>query len=195
LVGLMVFGNGLKAVPVPARVWTISSLHACATPPERARICARCAPDALAPCDRPERWLFRNSEQDLTSAVQTVAKTGGCERYVVVVKFASQFSTTNQTVSGIGAMNYAGVKTYLFALTYVRIYDGRSFAILKKGPGGESYVPFSGLFGGTGIRGPSREMKGLSWPPTPDTMTRLRDDARSLLAESQEKAMPELLAP
>jgi hypothetical protein len=124
--------------------------------------------------------------------VQTIAKAGGCERYVVVVKSGSSFSNTNQTVKGIGAMSYAGF-TNLFALTTIRVYDGSTFAILKKGPGGGPYVPFSSMFG-TGIRGPSREMKGLPWPPAPDTMTTLRDDARSLLSESLDKALPELLA-
>lgn len=193
-VGIMVFGNDLKEVPVPG--WGLDDLvvarvRAAAGPRGNVRKIAY-APGAFAPYDRPEATLFRNPEKDLTSVVQAVAKTAGCERYVVVVQGGSQFMTTNQTVNGIGVVSYAGVRTYLFVLTSIYVYDGRSFAVLKRGAGGGRYVPFSDMFGGTGIRGPSREMKGLPWPPAPDAF---RDEARSMLSESLDKGVAEVLAP
>jgi hypothetical protein len=191
-IGLVVFANDLKEIPVPA--WGLDDLvvarvRASAGPRANVRKISY-SPAAFAPYERPERTLFRNSEDDLARVVKAVAQSSGCERYVVVVRGGSKFAGTNQSVSGIGVVNYAGAKTYLYALTYIRIYDGRSFAIVKRGPGGD-YKLFSSLFT-TGISGPSREVKGLTWPPAPDS---LREQIRAMLAESMDQALPKLLAP
>jgi hypothetical protein len=45
------------------------------------------------------------------------------------------------------------------------------------------------------LRGPGYQLKDFSWPPTADAITGLRDPTRTLLAESLDKALPELLAP
>lgn len=45
------------------------------------------------------------------------------------------------------------------------------------------------------MRGPTRKLdKDFAWPPTPQAVMALREQARSLLAESLDKALPELLA-
>jgi hypothetical protein len=43
-------------------------------------------------------------------------------------------------------------------------------------------------------RWPTREIAGFSWPPTPDAITGLRESTRTLLGDSLDQALPDLLA-
>lgn len=139
---------------------------------------------------------------DLKSMVQAAAGAGGCERYVLVVKGGDQIAGTNQAIKGIGVVNrisltdHNGV-TYLFALTGLEIFDGRTFERLKQG-GGSLYDETFGdrlvndLF--RPFRGPTRKLENFAWPPAPDAVMRLREPTRALLAASLDTVLPKLLA-
>jgi hypothetical protein len=191
----IVFGNDLKEQPMPGLDdLVVARVRAAAGGRASVRKIAY-ASNAFVPFDGPDRPLFRNAEEDLTSVVRSIAKGSGCERYVVVVRGMSKFWNTNQLLKGVGVATFAeGRKTYLFALSYIRVYDGRSFAILKKGPGGGMPDLGNKLFG-TGISGPARDLGTTTWPPAPEAIPGLRDGARSLLAQSLDKVLPGLLAP
>jgi hypothetical protein len=47
---------------------------------------------------------------------------------------------------------------------------------------------------GDPVHGPGRELKDFPWPFPPERLTALRDQARSVLTESLDRALPELLA-
>jgi hypothetical protein len=148
--------------------------------------------------------LFHNVENDLKAIVQTASRASGCERYVVVVKGMSGFAGTNQIVKGIGILNRGIVDrfstTYLFAITVLYVFDGRSIDILKKGVGGiadeDTLVDRlrRGVAHETPIQGPSRKLDDFTWPPAPDAVT-LREPTRALLTSSLDVALPRLLAP
>lgn len=153
---------------------------------------------AFDPYDHPPSRLFRNADADLKGVVQTIARGGGCERYVVVVKAQSQYAGTNQMVEGLGIINRGSLllsRTYLFALTLILVYDGHTFEVLKHGAGSTSEgLTLGALLLTNPVHGPSRELKDLSWPLAPGAVMGLRDSVRSLLAESLDKVLPELLA-
>jgi hypothetical protein len=211
-IGLTMFGNDLKDVPIEP--WGLDDLVVARV---RAAAGTRIAvrriaypANAFEPYDNPPNRLFRDASKDLKDVVQSIAGAGGCERYVVVVNNEIGFSDTNQTVKGIGIVN-RGVSTYLYALTALFVFDGRTFDVLKKGVGAideEKIVPdplVNALLRRNPIRGPSHELKEFRrtsepdavfiWPPTHDTVMGLRDATRTLLAESLDNALPKLLAP
>ena len=198
-IGITVFGNEVKDVPI--QPWgfddvVVARVRAAAGPRFAVRRIAF-GKDAFVPYEKPERTLFRDSEADLKAVVQKIGQGAGCERYVVVIKSYNQFSGTNQTVGGIGIVNYgvSGLdRTWLFALSYVVVYDGRTFAVLKKGTGGGDQNILVTAFKGD-LRGPNRQLDKFAWPPAPEAVMGLRDSARSLLTESLDKGLPALLAP
>jgi hypothetical protein len=151
--------------------------------------------NAFEPYDKPPMRLFGDPENDLKNVVQTISRAGGCERYIAVVKAVNKFG--NLGVKGIGIIKYVS-STYLFAVTTLFVFDGHTFDILKKvAPTGQRIVPdpfVNDLLRTSPIRGPIRELKDFSWPPAPDTDLGLRDATRALLAQSLDKALPELLA-
>src|ERR1700685_762568 len=84
--GITVFGNELKKVPIES--WGLDDLlvarvGAAAGPPFAVRRMAYPA-NAFATLDDPPP--FHNGENDLKEIAQTVSRTGGCERYVVVAR-------------------------------------------------------------------------------------------------------------
>jgi hypothetical protein len=162
----------------------------------------RIAIPANAP--KPYKSLFHDPEGDIKAIVQSVARAGECERYIVVLRSGSQFATTRYSVEGVGILNAPSLTalegaTYLFALTVLYVVDGRTFDVLKKGAGSiedDNGIPLlNGLSHKIPLHGPSRELKDFSWPPAPDAVTALREPARALLAASLDKVLPGLLAP
>ena len=214
-IGLTMFGNGLKEVPIES--WGLDDLivarvRAAAGPRFTVRRIAYPA-NAFEPYEKFH--LTFNPDSDIKEAVQSIARAGGCERYVLVIKSGSQFAASNQNVNGIGIINRfsltdrAGV-TYLFVLTGLAVLDGHTFDVLKTGAGAidkEKIVPdplVNELLRTDRLRGPSRELKELRrpsepdavfiWPPTQDTVMGLRDATRAVLAESLDHVLPKLLA-
>jgi hypothetical protein len=199
-IGLTVFGNGFKDVPIES--WGLDDLivarvRAAAGPRFTVRRIAYPA-NAFATFDNPP--LFHNTENDIKEVVQTVAPASGCERYLVVVKGASQFGNSNQIVRGIGVLNRGGLidrfnATFLFAFTALYVIDGHTFDILKKGAGStEDNQLLHDLLTMPALRGPNRELEDFSWPPAPEAVTGLREPTRALLAASLDKVLPGLLA-
>lgn len=204
-IGLTMFGNDHKEVPIES--WGLDDLivarvHAAAGSHFVVRRTAYPA-NAFATFDNPP--LFHNTENDLKEIVQTVSRASGCQRYVVVVKGASEFAGTNQIVRGIGIVNRGIIDrfstTYLFAMTVLYVFDGHTFDILKKGVGGigdEDTLADRfrrSLSHETPIEGPSRKLEDFVWPPASDAVTGLREPTRALLASSLDVALPRLLAP
>jgi hypothetical protein len=207
-IGFTAFGNDLKEIPIEA--WGLDDLvvarvRAAAGPGIAVRRIAFPA-NAFEPPGNPLSRLFR-TENDFKGLVKTIAGASGCERYVVVLKAGSALGSTNQSVEGIGLVNWG----FLFALTSVFVFDGHTFDILKEGHGTineQKIVPdplVNALLRTKSIHGPSRELKqfrpstepdaAVNWPPTVDTVMGLRDVTRALLAESLDSVLPKLLAP
>jgi hypothetical protein len=200
-VGLTMFGNDLKQVPIES--WGLDDLVV-------ARVRAAAGPRFTVrriayPANAFEAYekfhLTLNADNELKEVVQTIAGGSGCGRYVLVIKSGSPFGATNQAVAGIGIVDSPRVfglsRTYLFAMTALFVFDGQTFEVIKKGRGStEVGNPLlNDLLGMNPLRGPNREYKDFPWPPAPDAVTALRDPTRALLAASLDKVLPELLAP
>lgn len=201
-IGLTAFGNDLTEVPIGS--WGLDDLavarvRAAAGPRFSVRRIAYPA-NVFEAYDHPSLFQIPHLEP----IVQTVAGAGGCERYVAVVNGSDQFIGTNQMINGIGVVNRLSLTdhngiTYLFALTQLDIFDGRTFEILKQAGGslrdetlGERMV--NDLFRGEPFHGPNRKLKDFAWPPAPDAVMGLREPTRVLLATSLDTVLPKLLA-
>jgi hypothetical protein len=145
---------------------------------------------------------FRNFDAELKDFIRYVAAGSNCDRYVVVHLSSSRVFDSYDRADGMGIINVPSPiqrRTYLFALTYIRIYDGHSFDILKEGAaslGDEPRITFT--LGTTPFRGPKREIAEDAFPARPADAAAnrdFRDGARALLKASLDKTLPALLAP
>jgi hypothetical protein len=196
-VGLMVFGNELTEVSTSG--WglddlVIARIRAAAPGATVRKITA--AKDAFAAIKRPEglSGLFHDTNTDLVAAVRQIVAGTHCKRYVLVRRYGSQFSNTNQSVRGVGIVSWGG-RTYLFALTYIRVFDGEDFSIIKRGAAStDDESPISRVLLLNPIRG--RKLEEGPFPAAPEEAASnpaLRDGVRALLAASLDQTMPAML--
>jgi hypothetical protein len=136
------------------------------------------------------RSLFSSS--DVTAFAQRVAARINCERYVVVHRHGG-----GKREYGIGISSYGPDKpAYLFAMMYIRVYDGRTFELIKEGRASitdESLIARAYL---NPVGGPYRAMDSAAFPDGPAHVAGnpvLRDGVRALLTESLDKTLPALL--
>jgi hypothetical protein len=79
--------------------------------------------------------LFFNYEEELRGIVRGIASSTPCDHHVVVVKAASRYSDTNQSLYGLGMLELgAPLRTgeFIYALYSIRVYDGQNFALLGR---------------------------------------------------------------
>jgi hypothetical protein len=196
-VGLTVFGNERSEVPVGG--WGLDDLvvarvRAAAGPGVRVRKIAH-AKEAFAQLEGSGSF-FRDMKSELSNVVRQIASGSNCERYVLANRFTSQFSNLNQSVRGIGIVSWAH-RTFLFALSHIRIYDGQSFEVIKQATATIDDEPLvSRLLLLNPIRGPNRELDRSSFPSAPEeaaTNPALRDGVRALLTASLDNTLPGML--
>lgn len=196
-VGLTVFGNEKADVTVAG--WGLDDLavarvRAAAGPGVRVRKISF-AKEALAPPERSGSF-FRDTKAELSNAVRQIASGSNCERYVLINRSTSQFSNLNQTVRGMGIVTWS-YRTFLFALSYVRVYDGQSFEVIKQAAATtDDEAVISRVLLLNPIRGPNREVERSVFPAEPSaaaTNPALRDGVRSLLTTSLDKTLPAML--
>jgi hypothetical protein len=198
-VGFTVFGN--ERSEVPTRGWglddlVIARVRAAAAPGVTVRRIAY-AKDAFAELERPGSF-FRDVKAELSNAVRQIASGSNCERYVLVQRSTSRFSNLNQSVRGIGIVHWV-YRTFLFALSYVQIYDGQSFEVIKQGAATTDDEPLvARVLMSNPIRGPNRELDKESFPSNPAEATSnptFRDGVRALLTTSLDNTLPAMLRP
>jgi hypothetical protein len=198
-VGITVFGNELTEVPVTG--WGLDDLvvarvRAAAGPGVTVRKIAF-SKDAFSPLERSGSF-FRDMKAESSNVVRQIASGSNCERYVLVRRSTSGFSNLNQSVRGIGIVSWAH-RTFLFALSEIRIYSGQSFEVVKQAVttnDGESLISRALVL--NPIRGPNREVDRGTFPSVPAdaaTSTALRDGARALLTTSLDNTLPAMLRP
>jgi hypothetical protein len=198
-VGLTILGNEYAQVPVDG--WGLDDLMV-------TRVRAAAAVSAVRKIAYTKEDLqraksdsfFHNINAEWRDFVRQVAAGANCQRYVLMTISSSQFANTNQTVEGFGILFWGNLikkRTYLFALTHVRIFDGQTFELIKEAQSAGDDVSLGAmLIGDNPIRGPSREVDDTSFPATPAeaaTNPALREGARALLAASLDKTLPAML--
>lgn len=198
-VGLTILGNEYAQVPVDG--WGLDDLMV-------TRVRAAAAVSAVRKIAYTKEDLqraksdsfFHNINAEWRDFVRQVAAGANCQRYVLLTISSSQFANTNQTVEGFGILFWGNLikkRTYLFALTHVRIFDGQTFELIKEAQSAGDDISLGAmLIGDNPIRGPSREVDETSFPATPAeaaTNPALREGARALLAASLDKTLPAML--
>jgi hypothetical protein len=132
--------------------------------------------------------LFNTEDVRIKEFAQDIAGRIRCERYVVVHRRG--FSSKE---SGIGISIHFKA-AFLFAMTQIRIYDGRSFNLIKQGP---ALIDESTAFSGS-PGGPSRVVDLSALPDKLSDAAAspvLRDGVRALLTASLDKTLPMMLRP
>lgn len=162
-VGLTVFGNETKLVPVEG--WQIDD-HIGTRVAElvgtRFNIHRIVVPNnAFLSLEQPGA-LFRNLESERVEILRKLVLGERCEYVLLVQRASSKVNTTNQSVSGIGVVRTGdGViidNVHLFALASLVLYENHSYKLLAErplhGPGG--------LF--NTLSGPHKKIDAALWP-------------------------------
>jgi hypothetical protein len=137
--------------------------------------------------------IFRSANSNLEDFARHVSAGTNCDRYVVVHRHGGQ------SVFGIGIAKFTASlvnRTYLYALMYIRVYDGQSFELIKEGPVRIDDVPFlTGAFTNP-MGGPFRVLDDRLFPASRAEAVAnpvLREGVRALLTASLDKTLPAML--
>jgi hypothetical protein len=159
------------------------------------------SPDMMAALDKLRGGLLRESEDEFSPLMQKAAGSAGCERYVLVTRGAHTIGGgyIRHAIRGLSLINTNTVldsQVFIFALTQLRVFDGKTFAVIARGIGQTNKEDLmSQLTGKSLTNGPNRELVGFAWPDNIDaTLTpAVRDATRALLAESLDATLPDML--
>jgi hypothetical protein len=193
-VGVTVFGNELNVVPIGA--WGIDdAVNAKLASLLGADAEVKRIPydkDAFAAYEAPG-GLFRDYNAELTDALRKVTASQKCDLYLVVVATGSAYGSTNQSVSGLGILQGSSVfinQMWVHALFQIRLYDGRTLALLGWKPARLRESGFMAV-----IHGPHRQVDAALWPDAGhvESNVRLRTAVRELLDEALTATLPEVV--
>jgi hypothetical protein len=199
-VGVTVFGNALDKVPIDA--WGIDKAVGDKISSRLAhRFDARRLDyprGAFAHIERV-RSAFSGDNKDFREEIRDAARgivaSHNCDLCIVVSKSGSMYGNTNQALYGLGILDNSNLvftdTFYLFALWEMRVFDGKTFAVLghKRAQGPDMPLMFL-------IRGPYRKVD-KSWWPAPAQIAqnaRLRGATLELLEQSIDAVVAELFA-
>jgi hypothetical protein len=205
--GLTVFQNKKTVVPIPG--WGLNDLIFART---RAAIPAGVSVLRIPynPAKFPRRdeskdtlkdRLFRDLNAELAQYMREVVKGTNCRHYIQILNSISPFGSSNYTVRGFGILNHdvvLGRRIYLYALAFVRIFDGRDFSVVRQSSAlinTHHSLTVQRLLG-VQIGGPYRELPAESFPTRPEDAAdnpALRDGVRAMLTESLDKTLPLLI--
>ena len=137
--------------------------------------------------------LFYDIDDDMREFAQNVSRGTNCERYVVVHRHGG-----NQPEYGIGISKRPFSKeATLFAMLYIRVYDGRTWKLIRKAPALMTEDTYIERVLHNPLGGPSRQLDVAMFPDKPADARNspvLRDGVREMLAKSLDKTLPALLA-
>ena len=136
-------------------------------------------------------WFYR-PEADVKGFVQFLAPKIRCDRYIVVHRHGG-----TQREYGIGISQYPyGGPVHLFAMMLIRIYDGRTFELIKEAPALMTEDTYIERMTHNFLGGPSMQLDAAMFPEKPAEVvnnTVLRDGVRAMLTKSLDKTLPALL--
>jgi hypothetical protein len=193
-IGYTVFGNEVTEVPVES--WRIDDLVVAKISGALGkRAGVKRIPyhkEAFASLETIK--LFRDTNAEVGDGIRSLAAGKRCARYLLVARTYSNVGNTNQTVGGLGVLHTGVgelfVKINAYALFSMWLYDGETFALVKRAnaPSGDSFFT-------QWIRGPHRELDNSIWPEAPDSApqnTKLREAIRDLVSQGMDATLAEL---
>jgi hypothetical protein len=136
---------------------------------------------------------FRSSATNIKEFAQYLAPRINCERYVVIHRHGGG----NHREFGIGISRHRfGRPVYLFAMMYIRVYDGRTFELIREAEALTTEDTFMNRVRHHPLGGPSRELDPSMFPDKPADAAAnpvLRDGVRAMLTASLDKTLPGIL--
>ena len=157
---------------------------------------------SLQPSEELKNRFFRDRRAEQVDVMRQATAGTNCERYVLVGRSISKFRQSDVTVRGVGIVDWdvpLAHKTYVFALSFVWVFDGRDFSIIRQGSAITHREPLmQRMLLGELILGPYSELSQASFPGQPDEVPgnlALREYARALLTASLDKTLPWMLQP
>lgn len=136
-------------------------------------------------------WFYR-AEADVRGFVQFLAPKIRCDRYVVVHRHGG-----TQREYGIGISQYPyGGPVHLFAMMLIRIYEGRTFELIKEAPALMTEDTYIERMTHNFLGGPSTQVDRAVFPEKPADVVNnpvLREGVRTMLTKSLDKTLPSLL--
>ena len=159
-------------------------------------------PKSVRPNEELTNRFFRDRQAELADIMRQVTAGNDCNRYVVVGRSISKFNDGIHTVRGIGMIDWDTPlrrKIYVFALSFIRVFDGRDFSIVRQGSAITGRDPLvQRMLLGEVMLGPYSEVSEASFPREPEQAAgnlALREYARALLTASLDKTLPWMLRP
>ncbi|KYG25298.1 hypothetical protein SE92_24270 [Bradyrhizobium sp. AT1] len=204
--GLTIFQNKKTVVPIPG--WGLSDLifarARAAIPAGMSVLRIPYNPAKFPPRNEKDTLkdrLFRDPDAELAEYMRQVAKGTNCRHYIQILNSISPIGSSNYTVRGFGILNQdvvLGRRIFLHALAFIRIFDGRDFAIVRQSSAliNLDHSLAVQRFLGKLVGGPYRELPAESFPARPEDAAdnlALRDGVRAMLAASLDKTLPLLL--
>jgi hypothetical protein len=130
-------------------------------------------------------------DENIREFAKYVARGRNCERYVVVHRHGG-----SRREFGIGiSKHYLGINAQLFAMMYIRVYDGRTFQLINEAPALMDENTFVNRMK-YHLGGPSRTIDLAMFPEkAADAVANpvLRDGVREMLTMSLDKTLPGVL--
>ena len=205
--GLTVFQHKKTVVPIPG--WGLQDLifarARAAIPAGVSVLRIPYNPAKFPPRDESKDTLkdrlFRDLNAELAAYMREAVKGTNCRHYIQVLNSVSPIGSSNYTVRGFGILNQdvvLGRRIYLYALAFIRIFDGRDFAIVRQSSALinlDHSLAVQRILGKL-VGGPYRELPAESFPARPEDAAdnpALRDGVRAMLAASLDKTLPLLL--
>lgn len=147
--------------------------------------------EELANYPRP---AFRSRrDETVEKFAKYVARGRNCDRYVLVHRHGG-----SHREFGIGiSKHYIGSSAQLFAMMYIRVYDGRTFQLIKEAPALMEEDTYANRFKYY-LGGPSRSLDLAMFPEKAADAAAsrvLRDGVREMLTISLDRTLPGMLRP
>ncbi|OKO73533.1 hypothetical protein AC630_28345 [Bradyrhizobium sp. AS23.2] len=136
--------------------------------------------------------FFYRAAADVRGFVQFLAPKVRCDRYVVVHRHGG---TQREYGIGISQYPYNG-PVHLFAMMYIRVYDGQTFELIKEAPAMMTEDTYIERVMHNPLGGPSTKLDRAMFPEKPTDAVNnpvLRDGVRTMLTKSLDKTLPALL--
>lgn len=136
--------------------------------------------------------FFYNLSADIGNFVRFLAPKLRCERYIVVHR---HHGTQRESGIGISQYPYNG-PVRLYAMMYIRVYDGTTFALIKEAPALMTENTYMERLLHNPLGGPSRELDRAMFPEKPAEAANnpvLRDGVREMLTKGLDQTLPALL--
>jgi len=130
-------------------------------------------------------------DENIREFAKYVARGRNCERYVLVHRHGG-----SQREFGIGiSKHYLGSNANLFAMMYIRVYDGRTFQLINEAPALMEEDTYANRFK-YHLGGPSRPIDLAMFPEKAADAAAspvLRDGVREMLTISLDRTLPGML--